>query len=291
MITLKKLSLAVVLLVGLSTQTFAQTPDWRINSGFKYVEKGEGKKVVIASVNIKTAVSLERLSLFSGEGNTDKKIFSGLLAGAASLAGLKGDFASREPIEEHLKQEDAEKIATDTFTLLMERLKTSGLDVQGPKAIVDAPAYAAVKGEEKTIKVVESEEGRLFKKGYFYGVYQTPVAGMKYRDVSGFALMNTDLYSSALQLTNTSGALNINLGFVNDKSTFSVANFVVNVYALSKGGTKPAASFTIELKNLSEFSVPSGGKDTNAYWTALKPKLEILFDDVGKRIVAAYGEE
>lgn len=207
------------------------------------------------------------------------------------LAGGKGDFASREPIEEHLKQEDAEKIAAEALVLLMEKLKAAGLDVQGPKAVVEAPAYAAVKGEEKTIKVVESEEARLFKKGYFYGVYQTPVAGMKYRDVSGFALMNTDLYSSALQLTNTSGALNINLGFLNDKSTFAVANFTINVYALGKGSTKPSASFTVELKNQAAFSVPSGGKDTYAYWTALKPKLDVLFEDAGKRIVAAYAEE
>jgi hypothetical protein len=289
--TLKKLSLAAALLTGLSLQALAQTPDWRINSGFKYVEKGEGKKVVVASVNIKTGVSLERLTLFSGEGNTEKKIFSGLLAGVVSLAGGKGDFASREPIEEHLKQEDAEKIAADTLALLIERLKAAGLDVQGPKAVVEAPDYAAVKGEEKTVKVVESEEGRLFKKGYYYGVYQTPVAGMKYREVSGFALMNTDLYSSALQLTNTSGALHINLGFINDKSTFAVTNLSINVYARAKGSTKPNSSFSADLKNMTEFSVPSGGKDTTAYWAALKPKLEVLFDDAGKRIVSAYAEE
>lgn len=64
--------IVAVSLIGLAQ---AQTPDWRINSGFKYSEKGEGKKVVIASANIKTGVSLERLTLFQEKG-IQKKRFS-----------------------------------------------------------------------------------------------------------------------------------------------------------------------------------------------------------------------
>ncbi len=294
--TFKKLSLATVMLAAISTPLFAQTPDWqRINSSLKYMEKGEGKKLVIASANIKAGVSLERLSLISGEGNTEKKIFSGLLAGAAQIAGIKGDFASREPIEEHMKQADAEKVAADTLALLMEKLKAAGLDVQGPKVVVEAPTYAAVKGEDKTTRTTESQEGGLFKKGYYYGIYQTPVAGMKFRDLTGvsgaFNLMNTDVYSNAIQAAGTPAAIDVNIGFVNDKSTFSLTGFSINVYGTAKGSTKVAPYYNATLKNFASFSVSSGGKDTTAYWDALKPKLEVLFDDVSKRIVAAYAEE
>ncbi len=290
--TFKKLSLAAALLASFSAQLQAQTPDWQnISSSFKYVEKGTGKKIVIAAANIKTGVSLERLSLLSGEGNTEKKIFSGLLAGAASLAGIKGDFASREPIEEHLKQEDAEKMAAEALEMLSAKLKAAGLDVQGPKIVAEAPFYPSVKGEAKTRKTTDSQDGGLFKKGYFYGIYETPVAGLKFRDVSGFELMNTDLYSSANQVAGSSGAIDMSLGMVNDKSTLSLTSFTVKVYALGKGSTKTSAYFTLVLKNGSAFSVPSGGKDTLAYWEVLKPKMDILFEDVSKRIATAYAEE
>jgi hypothetical protein len=87
----------------------AQSATWTgSDAGLKSMNKSQGKKLVLAASNVKVGVGLERLSLISGEGNMDKKMLGGAMALAANLAGIKGDFASREPIAEHLTQDDAE---------------------------------------------------------------------------------------------------------------------------------------------------------------------------------------
>lgn len=296
--TFRALGLALVMAAAYLPLAQAQTPDWQsVSNSVKHMEKSGGKKLVIASANIKTGVSLERLTLFTGEGNTGKVALGMAKALGGSLIGMKNvDMAEREPIEEHLKQEDAEKIATEALESLMERMKSVGFEVQGPKVVVDAPSYGEVKGEVKTTTTVDTKEGSLFKKGYYYGVYQTPVAGMKFRNLTGVSgalnqATSGTIYRNALLAAGTPGAIDVTMGFVNDKSIFAMTEFTIKVWGFTKGGSSVAPLFTAVLKNVDAFSVPSGAKDTLAYWAALKPKVEVLFDDMSMRFAKAYSEE
>ena len=144
----------------------AQTPEWNNQADLKHLDTSTGKKMVLAGANMRVGVSLERLTLLSGEGNTDKKVLSGALALVANLSGVRGDFAQREPIEEHLVQSDAEKVAQEAVELLLEKFKAAGLDVEGPQAVVAAPFYANAKGDAQTTVTSESQNGGLFKKSY-----------------------------------------------------------------------------------------------------------------------------
>jgi hypothetical protein len=109
------------------------------------------KKVAISGLNVRLGVHLERLTLLSGEGNTDKKITAGLLAGAMTLMGAGGgiDFADKEPLEEHLSSADAQQIADGLARLLVDAVAQSGLELVPPAEVTAAAAYAGVEGESK----------------------------------------------------------------------------------------------------------------------------------------------
>ncbi|MEO8386675.1 MAG: hypothetical protein ABI583_15605 [Betaproteobacteria bacterium] len=290
--------LAVATAILLSTTAIAQTAEWATSSSMRYVDKSQDRKIVIAAANMRTGVSLERLTLLSGEGNTDKKITASLLAGATTLLNMKAgtgveiDFASREPINEHLKQEDAEKIAAEALDLLIARLKLAGLDVQGPQAVAAAEFYKTVSGEEKTTTDAEVKKGGLFKTGYFYGMYRTPVAGLKYRPTSLMGAFggNNDFYGKAREAAKTGTALELNLGFYNDKKVFGVFNLSVSLYGRHANASSDSLLLSSTLKNPTALTVPSGGKDAYAYWTAMKPQFETLFDALAKQIVDGYAE-
>ena len=236
-------------------------------------------RLVIASANVKIGVSLERLSLVSGEGNTGKKVLSGLLAGAAAIAGVKGDFADREPIEEHLSLDDANRIGAEALEIVAARLRAAGFEVVGPEVVAAAPFYAAVKGDDKVATDNAKQDGGMFKKGYYYGFYKLPMAGLKYREMGlltiGFG--DDELFPKArAAAADAPAALDLNLALVNDKKNFFLFDATARVWAPMPGRSGDVALLNETLKNKDDFSVPSGGKDTYAYWTSFKPKFELV---------------
>lgn len=286
-------SLILVLVMGTATAVMAQTADWAGSTdGLKSLNKTHGKKLVLAAANVKVGVSLERLSLISGEGNMDQKLLGGAMALVANLAGVKGDFASREPIAEHLTQADAEKIAQEATELLVAKFKAAGFEVEGPQAMVAAPFYAASKGEAKTSITAESQTGGLFKSSFYHGVYQTSVMGMKYRNSTGFAALNrdTETFTKARELAAATSALELNLALVNNKTNFVVSSFGVTLWGKFESAGAEYPAYTAALKNPGDFKVASGGKDNYLYWQALKPQVESLFDDIAKRAAAGFGD-
>ncbi len=276
----------------------AEAPDWAINSSMRYVDKAADRKIVIAAANMRAGVSLERLTLVSGEGNMDKKITAGLLAGATTLLNMKTgggveiDFASREPIAEHMKQEDAEKIAAEALEMLIARLKAAGLEVEGPQAVANAEFYKTVSGETTVTTNPESAKGGLFKTGYFYGMYNVPVAGLKYRASSIRSIFggDTEMYLKAREAAKTGTALELNLSFFNNKTVFGIFGMSASLYGRHANASSDALLLTETLKNVKAFTVPSGGKDSYAYWMAIKPQMETVFDSLAKNIVDAYNE-
>ncbi len=272
--------------------THAQTPDWNTVAELKSLNTTAGKKIVLAGANVRVGVSLERLSLLSGEGNMDKKLLGGAMALAANFAGVRGDFASREPIEEHLKQEEAEKMAQEAVELLLEKFKAAGFDVEGPQAVVAAPFYANSKGEPKTTLTSESQSGGLFKKSYYYGIYRTAVMGLKYRDNTGLGGLNrdTETFTKARELTGASSALELNMEIVNDKTNFGVLSLVATLWGKYKESSTEFPAYTAALKNTGDFKVASGGKDTYAYWLAIKPKVALAFEDLAKHFASGLAE-
>lgn len=257
-----------------------------------HLDTSTGKKMVLAGANMRVGVSLERLTLLSGEGNTDKKLMSGAMALVANLSGVRGDFAQREPIEEHLAQSDAEKVAQEAVELLLEKFKAAGLDVEGPQAVVAAPFYANAKGDAKTTVTSESQNGGLFKKSFYHGIYKTAVMGMKYRDNTGLAALNrdTETFTKARELTGASSAIELNMALVNDKTNFSVQSMSATLWGRYKDSTNEYPAYTATLKNTGDFKVASGGKDTLAYWLAIKPQIAVAFEDLAKRVALGLAE-
>jgi hypothetical protein len=253
---------AVTFAFALCTVVHAQTPEWNTQAEFKHLDTSAGKKLVLAGANMRVGVSLERLTLLSGEGNTDKKLMGGAMALVANLAGVRGDFAQREPIEEHLTQGDAEKVAQEAVELLLERLKSAGLEVEGPQAVVAAPFYANSKGDDKTSVTSESQNGGLFKKAYYYGIYKTAIMGMKYRDNTGFSALNrdTETFTKAREVTGASSAVELNMALINDKTNFALLGLSATLWGRYKDTTNEFPAFTATLKNAGDFKVASGGK-------------------------------
>jgi hypothetical protein len=172
------------------------------------------------------------------------------------------------------------------------KLKAAGFEVVGPQTMIAAPFYAAAKGEAKTRITSESETAGLFKPSYYHGVYQTSVMGMKYRDYSGFGGLNrdTETFTKARELVGASSALKLKLALVNNKSNFVISNLGVTLWGKFGDSSTELPAYTAVLKNPADFKVASGGRDTCVYWLALKPQVELMFDDIARRAVASFGE-
>ncbi len=293
------LSAAVVgLCASLCTSlALAQTPDLAENFNNLRQSAVPVTQLVLAAANMKVGVSLDRLTLISGEGNTDKKITAGLLAGAATLLGsrtgtgfAKGiDFAEREPIHEHLDKEQAEKINAEAVALMVAKLKAAGVDVVGPEAVVAAPFYASVRGEAAVTTDHLAKDGGLFKKSYFYGFYRTPVAGMKYRDKPGLAgvFSDDDWFTQARKLAQAQASVEFNVALVNDKKVFGLFEMSMRVIGNMTGRDTDSVLYLQTLKNPDDFQVPSGGKDAYAYWQAFKPQFESVAAAMAERTAKA----
>ena len=282
--------------LGLSVACQAQTAEFQEQgNSIKYSATPE-TKLVLANATLKEGVGLERLPLLSGEGNMDKKVTAGLLAGAFTLMGARAgggigtsvDFAEREPIKEHLSEEDASKIGNEALAILLDKLRAAGVSVDGPEAVASAPFYADVKGETAVGTDSAHQDGGLFKKTYYYGFYNLPVAGLKFRKPGMFEAMgNDDLYPKARAAANAGGALDVSLAFYNDKKVFGLFDMGVKVWGKVQGRDSDVPMLGQVLKNKDDFTVPSGGKDAYAYWTAFKPKFEGIAVALADRMAKA----
>ncbi|WP_342620025.1 hypothetical protein [Rhodoferax sp. GW822-FHT02A01] len=208
----------------------AQTPEWNGQVELKHLDASTGKKMVLAGANMRVGVSLERLILLSGQG-------------------------------------DAEKVAREAVELLLEKFKTAGLDVEGPQVVVAAPFYVNAKWDAQTTVTSESQNGGLFKKAYYYGIYKTAVMGMKYRD--------TETFTKARELIGASSVVELNMALVNDKTNFSVLGLSATLWRRYKDSSNEYPAYTATLKNTGDFKVASVGKDTMAYWLAIKSQTPI----------------
>jgi hypothetical protein len=254
-------------------------------------------KLVVAAANIKVGVSLERLTLISGEGHQDKKLTAGLLAGATTLLsarmglgrGTVVDFADREPIDEHLTKDDAQKISSEALAILVAKLQAAGVDVVGPEAVVAAPFYASVRGEPAVTFDFLSQDGGLFKKSYHYGFHRMPVAGLKFRDKPSVTniFSDDDWFTQARAAAAASGALEFNISFFNDKKVFGLFDLSMRVLGPINGRNTDSILLMQVLKNVDDFQVPSGGKDAYAYWGQLKPKFETVAAALADRVAKA----
>lgn len=281
-----------------SAAAHAQTPEFQEQGNAIRYSASPVNKLVLANANLKVGVSLERLTLLSGEGNMDKKVTAGLLAGAFTLMGARAgggvgmgtsvDFAEREPIKEHLSEEDATKIGNEALAIVLDKLRAAGVSVDGPEAVAAAPFYADVKGETVVGTDSAQQDGGLFKKSYYYGFYNLPVAGLKFRKPSMFEAMgNDDLYPKARAAANAGGALDLSLAFYNDKKVFGLFDMGLRIWGKVQGRDTDVPMLGQVLKNKDDFTVPSGGKDAYAYWTAFKPKFEGIAVALAERVAKA----
>lgn len=258
------------------------------------------RKVAVSGMNIKLGVHLERLTLISGEGNTEKKVMSGLLAGAATLLGGRGggggiDFAEKEPIEDHLTSADAQRIADEIGKMLMAAATQSGFDLVPANAVTSAPAYADVEGEAKLTTDTENIKGSLFKPSYFFGYQQVPVMGYKFRKRGLFGGFSDNASTRVREIAGVPMTMAWTVSVVNDRKVMRVRELTVNFYgqgfgAMDGGDDKPWGSVSIEPDSL---STPSGESHKNLeYWSALAPKFGAASKEMIKRFadkLAAVG--
>lgn len=251
--------------------------------------------LVLANAQTRVGVQLERLTLLSGEGHTDKKVTSAVLAGALTLVGMRGgvsmngiDTAQREPIEDHLNVDDAKRINEEAVAIVLDKLKAAGVTVAGPEVVATAPFYAGLEGETTVGQDTAHQEGGLFKKSYHFGFYTTPVAGLKYRKPGLFeAVGNDTLYPPARAAAQTGGALDLQIAFFNDKKVFGLFEFGARIWGQVQGRNTDVPLLQLSLGNKDDFTTPSGGKDTYAYWLAFKPSFEQIATALAAQVAKA----
>jgi hypothetical protein len=285
-------------LAGAATlaQAQAAAPDFQEQGNALKYSATPVRKLVLANAKTQVGVSLERLTLLSGEGNMDKKVTSAVLAGAFTLIGMRSgsnvaagvDFADREPIHEHLTVDDATKISQEAVAIVLDKLRAAGVEVAGPDVVAAAPFYAKVEGDTAVGTDTAHQDGGLFKKSYHYGFYNLPVAGLKYRKPGMFEAMgNEDLYPLARSAAQAGGALDLSLSFYNDKKVFGLFDFTARIWGQVQGRNSDMPMFAQVLKNKDDYTVPSGGKDAYVYWLAFKPQFETLASALADRVAKA----
>lgn len=258
-------------------------------------EKLPLKKVALSSVNVRVGVHLERLTLISGEGNTEKKVLAGVMAGAFSLlgAGRGTDFAEKEPLEDHLTSADAQKIADDIAKLITDAVSANGLELVPPEQITPTPAYAAVEGESKITTDTENVKGNMFKPSYFFGYQQVPVLGYKFRKKQTifFGVPSDNASTRVREASGVPLTLAWSVSVVNDRKVMRIRELSLSCYGqgpgpLSDGDDKIWATVAVDPDTL---SVPSGESHQNlAYWATLSPQVSTATHSMMKRMTEKF---
>ncbi len=269
-------------------------PEWK-EQGNAYKQKNvlPVKTIALGAVNVDVGVHLERLTLLSGEGHTGKKVFSGLMAGAATMAGVGGvDFASREPLEEHLTADEAKKIATDVEQLIAERFqKMDGIKVVAGTEVTSQGFYSGLPGliDLDTSKK-RVQDGR-WSPEYYFGYYSTPAGGYKYHKASKFAFSDKDFSPIIRKNLASDATLQVNLFLANTRGDFRIQEMSVNLSGQAWANKNNADMVTLSyvLNNPNDVSVPmdNKSKDNYAAWLALKPQFVAQLDSVASKMRAA----
>ena len=235
-------------------------------------------KIVIGTVNIRLGVHLERMTLLSGEGHAGEKLASGLLAGAASLMGAgAGDYAMREPINDHFPEADAKKIADDIAKMLSDVIVKNGLEIVDPQDVVKVPAFATLKGQDKNTTEVENIKGGLFKPSFYFVYHRIPVLGYKYRERGMFEGV-TDDYSRAIRdATGVPISFSLTVSIVNDRKLMRVRELTLQCLGKTQGYMSNSDNILATISVMpDEINVPTGESHKNLdYWAALSPKFEM----------------
>lgn len=293
-----RISKGLLLLVCLCVTGMALakgTAQWKV-AGDAYKSNKQAKPVAglaVGAINVDVGMHLERLTLLSGEGHAGKKAAGAGLALGLSLMGVGGvDTASREPLEDHLQETDARRIADEVAQIVQDRFSAlPDVKVVAGEAVTAAPWYAGLGGqtEMKTDKVAFSE-GR-FSPDYYFGYYSTPAGGYRYRPTSKFAFSDKTFSPVVRQQTGTDLTAVVDVFLVNTRKEFRIHQLRVSLYGQAwsgqKGGDTP--TFTLNLEDSGAVAVPvAKGEHKNAYahWSALRPLFEAQMDEAVRRIRA-----
>lgn len=288
-----KYLLALVLACVAGTAVAKGAAQWKL-AGDAYKSNKQATPVAglaVGAVNVDVGMHLERLTLLSGEGHGGKKAASAGLALGLSLMGVGGvDTASREPLEDHLQEADARRIADEVAQIVQERFATlPGVTLVSGEAVTAAPWYAGLGGsaEMKTDKMAFSE-GR-FSPDYYFGYYSTPAGGYRYRPASKFAFSDKTFSPVVRQQTGTDVTAVVDVFLVNTRKEFRIHQMRVSLYGKAwsgqKGGDTP--TFILNLEDAGAVAVPVAKgehKNANAHWSALRPLFEAQMDAAVQRI-------
>jgi len=279
----------------ISTSVVAKSaPEWKEQSNaYKAKNALPVKAIALSAVNVDVGVHLERLTLLSGEGHTGKKLLSGLLAGAATVSGVGGgmDFASREPLEEHLTPEESRKIADDVAKMVIEHFrKMEGYTILAGEEVTSKPFYSGLSGLNDIDTGKKRVQDGRWSPEYYFGYYSTPAGSYKYRKMSKFAFSDKEFSPVVRQNLSADATLQVNVFLVNTRGDFRIQEMSISLsgqqWASQKGDM---VGLNYILNNPNEVSVPmdSKSKDNYAAWTSLKPKVDILLDEIVLKMKAA----
>jgi hypothetical protein len=281
--------LAALVLTACATSAPKSSVSLNVAGGLGNPAAIKGKKLAVSGINVSEGVHLERLTLLSGEGHTGKKLASAALAGAFTMmgAGAGTDFASREPVEDHLSEADAKKMGDDIAKILNNALQASGLDMMDNKAVQALPAFAKSEGEKGLTKDTQFIKGKMFNPDLYLGYYNVPVAGFKYRSAGIFSGASSDDFAAAIQdATGSPLVLAWQVNVVNDRKVMRVRDLTLRCYGKREGWMGGNGKLLLSLSvNPDEISVPSGESHKNLeYWKALSPKFEEAAKAIAERL-------
>ncbi len=286
--------MAASLLLSVSVQA-KSAPEWK-EQGNAYKQKNvlPVKTMAVGAVNVDVGVHLERLTLLSGEGHTGKKVFSGLLAGAATVAGLGGgiDFASREPLEEHLTAEEAKKIADDVEQLVAERFrKMDGIKVLAGPEVTSQAFYSGLAGLADLDSGKKRVQDGRWSPEYYFGYYSTPAGGYKYRKASKFAFSDKEFSPVIRKSLAADATVQVNLFLANTRGDFRIQEMTVSLsgqpWANQKNGDLITLSYVLTNPNDVSVAMDKKSKDNYAAWLELKPQFIAQLDSVTTKMRAA----
>lgn len=258
----------------------------KTDNSFKNAAVKPGK-IAVSQINFRVATKLERLTLVSGEGHMAKKVMSGLLAGALSVAGIGGvDTAGLEPLKEHLKPEDAKFLSDEFAKIVSEKFQPAGVTVIPAKSVAGAGFYQNVDGDkEMKDKVYRDNKNKIA-----WGTYYVPTDGLKYSESATREAYDKEISPAARKELGADATVGFTFGMSNDKKFLRLEDFRVTVWAQPKnyppfGPAKNAdiAFFHARCEKPGKIGVPTGNEDIRSAWKELKPVVESMVAEASSR--------
>jgi hypothetical protein len=262
-------------------------PKWQVMENYYSAGAVEYKNLALVSVNVDMGVHLEKLTLISGEGHTDKKAMGIAMAAVSQKLGVAGDYAQREPVEDHFPTDDATRIAQDVVQMLEAGLKPADGTLIGTAAVAALPGYAALKGETEIDTAKEEVEGGMFKSDSFFGVLKVPAAPLKYRKPPMMYMSDKELAPMVRSGLKSDAAIEVEFGVRNTREEIYLSKMVFRVFV--PGAKKPEVhpiALTLTLDGADRVRAPVTGSHKEAYrhWEALRPLVAPLVQQAAQQI-------